>query len=113
MVFVDETTYQQLAGKTFRAIDDALASVDPDVVEVTFAGDVLTLAFANGLRCIVNTQRPVQQIWLAAKDSAWHFSWDAARGAWLDDKGRGVELHAQLEAIIRQQTGQEVPIPAG
>ena len=73
-----ESEYLQLADKTFRTLEDAFEDVDPDDADAYMAGDVLTIAFRDGVKCVVNTQRPVKQIWLAAAAQAWHFSYDAA-----------------------------------
>ena len=78
---MDESTYQQLADKTFRVIVDAFEHVDTDLVDCEIAGDVVTLTFAGVKRCIINTQRPVRQIWIAANARAWHFSWTRRAGA--------------------------------
>ena len=58
--------------------------------------------------CVVNTQRPTHQIWLAADARAWHFSWDEPGAKWLDDKGQGVELFAKVADIVKQQAGVDV-----
>jgi CyaY protein len=105
---MDESTYLALADEAFRAIGDALDGVDPDLVDCETAGDVVTLTLAGGRKCIVNTQRPTRQIWLAANARAWHFSWDAASRRWLDDKGRGEELFATLAGVLRDAAGVEV-----
>ena len=105
---MDESRYQKLADAAFAAIEAMLEDVDPDVVDVERAGDVVTLSFENGKRAVVNTQRPTRQIWLAADARAWHFSFDEAKGTWLDDKGQGVELMAQVAAIVKQQAGLDV-----
>jgi CyaY protein len=102
---LDESTYQKLVGETFRAIEDRLADVDPDVVELTSTGDMLTLQFASGVKCILNTQRAVHQIWMAARANAWHFSWGGQH--WLDDKGRG-ELWPILAGVVKELSGQEL-----
>lgn len=107
---MDESTYHKLVARTFRTIEDALEDVDPDVVESSNTGDVLTLSFANGVRCVLNTQRPVRQVWLAAKDTAWHFDWDEGRKAWVDDRGRGLELLATVRGVIREQSGLDVAL---
>jgi CyaY protein len=108
---MDETTYQKLADEAFHTIDDAFENVDPDLVDCEIAGDVVTLTLAGGKRCIVNTQRPTRQIWLAANARAWHFSWDEAGRRWMDDKGRGEELFAALARIVKDQAGVEVRFP--
>jgi len=104
---MDESAYEKLVARTLRRIEDALADVDPDVVELTATGDMLTLQFASGVRCILNTQRAVRQLWLAARATAWHFSHDAATDGWLDDKGRG-DLWSILRATIKELSGQDL-----
>src|SRR5580692_6883209 len=105
---MDESTYQRLADTALKAIVDAFEDVDPEKVDVDSIGDVVTLTLPGGRRCIVNTQRPTRQIWLAANATAWHFSWDAPGGRWLDDKGRGDELFATIARIVKDAVGVEV-----
>jgi CyaY protein len=105
---MDEPTYERLVEQAFRAIGDAFENVDAEKVDCEAAGDVLTLTFADGRRCVVNTQRPTRQIWLAANARGWHFSWEETSGRWLDDKGRGDELFATLSRIVRESAGIEV-----
>jgi CyaY protein len=107
---ISESTFETLAGDTFRAIGDAFEDVDPDAVDCEIAGDVVTLTMRDGARCIVNTQRPTRQIWLAASARAWHFSWDDEGRRWLDDKGRGDELFATIARIVKESTGVDVPV---
>ncbi len=107
---MDEARYLQFADKTFRKIADAFDDVDPDQVDAYMSGDVLTLAFKNGVKAVVNTQRPTRQVWLAAKANAWHFDLDEAGGRWIDDKGRGDELFATLERIVKENAGLDVKI---
>ena len=105
---MNESEYMHLVADTFEKIEDALDEVDPSDVDTTSAGDVLTLTLKDGVRCIVNTQRPTRQIWLAARASAWHFDYDAATGRWVDDKGRGDELFATLRKIVQAGAGIDV-----
>lgn len=105
---MNESAYLALADDVFRSIGDALEVVDSDLVDCESAGDVVTLTFATGRKCVVNTQRPTRQIWLAANARAWHFSWDDGTRQWLDDKGGGEELFATLTRIVRDGAGVEV-----
>jgi CyaY protein len=105
---MDESTYQKLADEAFRAIGDAFENVDSEIVDCEAAGDVVTLTLRGAGKCIVNTQRPARQIWLAATARAWHFSWDPARQRWLDDKGHGDELYATIARVVKQTTGAVV-----
>lgn len=104
---MDESQYLSLVGDTFRKIEDALEDVDPSDIDFSSAGDVLTLTMKNGVRCIVNTQRPVRQIWLAARATAWHFSWDPEKRKWMDDKGRG-DLFTTLTAVAKEHADVEL-----
>ena len=108
---LDESNYLSMVDSVFRKLQDTLDQVDPDLVDVSRTGDVVTLAFQNGVRCVLNTQRPVRQIWMAARADAWHFSWNADQGSWLDDKGRGYELFGTVAKVVREQAGLELSFP--
>lgn len=108
---MDESRYQQIADVAFRALEEMLADVDAEAVDLERAGDVLTLTFADGKRCVVNTQRPTRQIWLAANARAWHFSYDEGGGRWVDDKGQGVELLSKVASIVKEQAGVTITPP--
>lgn len=105
---MDEPRYLRLVDDTFKKIQDVLEDVDPDDVEAYAAGDVLTITFRDRSKCVVNTQRPTRQVWLAARSRAWHFNYDEATGRWIDDKGRGDELFATLGDVIKTTAGVEV-----
>ncbi|MBL8606164.1 MAG: iron donor protein CyaY [Myxococcales bacterium] len=97
---MDERTYSTLTDAAFRRIEDMLADVDPDEVDLDRSGDVLTLTLRGGARCVINTQRPTRQIWLAHAARAWHFRYDEQKSAWVDDKGQGVELLSHVASIV-------------
>lgn len=108
---MDEARYQQIADKTLRDIETMFEDVDSEVIDLERAGDVLTLTFANGKRAVLNTQRPTRQLWLAANARAWHFSYAEDRARWMDDKGQGVELFAQVAAIAQELGGVTLKTP--
>ncbi|MDP3277318.1 MAG: iron donor protein CyaY [Deltaproteobacteria bacterium] len=100
---MDESQYLALADKTFRKILDAFDNIDPDQAEAYMAGDVLTIAFANGIRCVINTQRPVRQVWLASRASAWHFDYNAELDRWVSDKDANEQLFATVREIVLRE----------
>jgi CyaY protein len=104
---LDERSYEAEVQKLFRSLDDCLADADPDVLELTRTGDMITMTLASGVKIILNTQRAVRQLWLAARATAWHFDWDAATGSWRDDKGRG-DLKALLRDTVRELAGADL-----
>ena len=109
---MDESRYQQLADDALRTIESMLEDVDADDVDIERSGDVITLTFRDKKKCVVNTQRPTRQIWLAANARAWHFGYDEPSKRWLDDKGQGVELFARVAAIVKEHAGVDVATPS-
>lgn len=106
---MDEQTYLRLADRAFGRVERACDAFDTSELDCERAGDVLTLTFPNGKRCIINTQRPTKQLWLASGASAWHF--DCAgemEDRWVDDKGRGEEFFATVRAIVLREAGVEL-----
>lgn len=108
---MDESRYQALAEKALATLETMLDDVDADDVDVERGGDVLTLTFRDGRKCVVNTQRPTRQIWLAANARAWHFSYDEASARWLDDKGQGIELFDRVASVVKESAGIDVTAP--
>ena len=66
-------------------------------------GGMITLTFANGSQIIVNLQKPLHEIWMAAKAGGFHYKFDGAR--WQDTKGNG-EFFANLSRYASEQAGQ-------
>jgi len=108
---MDEAEFERRAADAWKHVIDLFEDVDPDDADVEPGGDVIRIDFRGGQRVVLNTQRPARQIWLAGGAQAWHFSYDATDGRWLDDKGRGVELFAQIAALAKQAAG--IDLPAG
>src|SRR5262249_5571310 len=96
------------AEATLSAIERAIEAVDLDA-EIERSGSVLTLEFANASKVVVNTQAPMQQIWIAARSGGFHFGW--ASGEWHDTRD-GRELFAALSAIVSSQSGVPVVLSA-
>ena len=65
-------------------------------------GGMVTLAFANRSQIVVNLQKPLHEIWMAARSGGYHYKWDGQ--AWVDTKGQG-ELFAQLSRCASEQAG--------
>lgn len=109
---MDEARYLELARVAFTRIEKALDTLDADVVDLDSGGDVLTLTCKDGVRIVVNTQRPVQEIWLAGAARAWHFGWDtsAGDGRWVDARRGGVELFATLDELLSEHAGVSFPM---
>jgi iron donor protein CyaY len=107
---MDEKTYRHLLDETFARVDRAFEAVDPDLAEVSISQGSLTIAFFEKQRLMLTPQPSPRQLWVAFRDRAWHFDWDAARGDWVDDRGQGIELCALVERTTREVANVTVEI---
>ena len=107
---MEEKLYRQLVDDTFRRIDAAFETVDPDLAESTFSQGTLTIVFRETQQLILSPQTPTRQIWAAFRDRAWHFGLRADGNGWVDDRGRGIELFALIEDLARTAAGVTVTI---
>lgn len=72
-------------------------------VECSRSGNVLTVEFvANGSKMIINSQAPMQEMWLAAKAGGYHYRYDGAH--WLNTRD-GSELFSTISTLAQQQNG--------
>ncbi|HEY6475599.1 MAG TPA: iron donor protein CyaY [Polyangia bacterium] len=107
---MDEKTYRHLLDETFARVDRAFETVDPDLAEVSISQGSLTIAFFEKQRLMLTPQPSPRQLWVAFRDRAWHFDWDAARAAWFDDRGQGIELGALIERTTREVANVAIEI---
>jgi CyaY protein len=66
-------------------------------------GGMITITFRNGSQLIVNLQKPLQEIWLAARSGGYHYRHDGR--AWVDTK-TGEEFFGNLSREATLQAGQ-------
>jgi len=106
-----ESEFLALAASTLGAIEVALEraaeSADLDV-ECSRSGNVLEIEFIDsGSKIIVNSQAPMQQMWVAAKSGGFHYKRDNAR--WINTRD-GSELSAALSRMVGEQGGVGVAL---
>lgn len=68
-------------------------------------GGMVTLTFANRSQIVINLQKPLQEVWLAARAGGFHFKTDGRQ--WLDTKGQG-EFWSCLSRHASEQSGQKL-----
>jgi CyaY protein len=66
-------------------------------------GGMITLSFEDRSQIIVNMQKPLHEVWLAARSGGFHYKWDGQR--WRDTKA-GTEFFADLSRYASEQSGQ-------
>jgi CyaY protein len=80
-----------------RINDRNLADIDNQRV-----GAMVTLVFSNRSQIVINLQKPLHEVWLAAKSGGYHFKFDGQQ--WSDSKGQG-EFFASLSRDASEQAG--------
>lgn len=65
-------------------------------------GGMVTLTFKNRSQIIVNLQKPLHEIWMAARSGGYHYRLEG--GLWQDTKGGG-EFFACLSRDASAQAG--------
>jgi CyaY protein len=66
-------------------------------------GGMITLTFRNGSQIIINLQKPLHEVWLAARAGGFHYRFDGTQ--WADTKGNG-EFLANLSRCASEQAGE-------
>lgn len=84
--------------------DETDADVDNQRV-----GGMITITFRNSSQLIINLQKPLQEIWLAARSGGYHYRHDGQ--SWVDTKS-GAEFFEQLSREATTQAGQALRFAA-
>jgi CyaY protein len=99
-----ETLLKAVEAHCDRMNDESDADIDNQRV-----GAMVTLTFANRSQIVINLQKPLQEVWLAAKAGGYHYHF--VDGFWLDTKGQG-EFFAQLTRQASVQSGMALQFAA-
>lgn len=103
-----DTEYQDRAEALLRAIELACDRINDDTdadVDNQRVGGMITLTFANASQIIINLQKPLHEVWMAARAGGFHYRHDGS--AWMDTKGQG-EFFAHLSRYASEQAGQSL-----
>ncbi len=109
---MSETEFLMLAEAVLGRIETGLeqAGEEADVdLELSRNGNVLEIEFVdNGSKIIVNTQAPMQEIWVAARAGGFHYRLTGED--WVNTRD-GSELFASLAALASAQGGAPLTWP--
>lgn len=104
-----ESEFMMLAEQTLGALEAAFERVaqnsDLDI-ETKRTGNVLEIEFVDkGSKIIINSQSPMQEIWVAARMGGFHYKREGTR--WINTRD-GSELFSALADMAGMQAG--VPV---
>jgi CyaY protein len=98
-----DAAYRAKAGAVLASIEATIdAWLQDDLIDIDAqrSGGLLELTFPNGSKLILNTQPPLQELWLAARSGGFHYRY--SEGAWRDSRN-GRELFEALSACASEQ----------
>ena len=92
---------EKLLAGVERSCDLINDTTDADV-DAQRSGGMVTLTFPNRSQIVINLQKPLHEVWMAAKSGGYHYRFDGL--AWQDTKGAG-EFFDRLSRDAEQQSG--------
>lgn len=95
-----ETEYEGIAQQTLLQIEQRIET-DATDIEFETENEILTLEFPDHSRIIINKQRPLKQIWVAARSGGFHYDYHPQKGMWL--RAGNHELFTDLETFASEQ----------
>ncbi|HAV37379.1 MAG TPA: iron donor protein CyaY [Massilia sp.] len=106
-----ETEFLDLAESTLDRIESCFDNLnDQDVIDVECkrSGNVLEIEFIdNGSKIIVNSQAPLQEMWVAARAGGYHYK--RVGDEWRNTRD-DTELYMALSDLATQQGGAPVKL---
>lgn len=103
-----DTEYMDQAEALLRAVEVACDRINDQTdtdIDNQRVGGMITLTFANRSQIIVNLQKPLHEVWLAARAGGFHYRHDGT--AWRDTKGAG-EFFSDLSRYASEQSGRSL-----
>ncbi|MBE0473935.1 iron donor protein CyaY [Rhodoferax sp.] len=101
-----DSEFMDRAEQLLKAIEASCDCINDETsadIDNQRTGGMITLAFANRSQIVINLQKPLHEIWLAARCGGFHYQFDGAQ--WQDTKGQG-EFFASLSRYASEQAGQ-------
>ena len=98
--------YMDLAEALLARIETSCDRINDESdtdIDTQRVGGMVTMTFGNGTQIIVNLQKPLQEVWMAARAGGFHYRFDGAQ--WTDTKGQG-EFFDHLARYASEQAGQ-------
>jgi CyaY protein len=104
--------YLDRAEALLRAVEASCDRIndDSDVdLDNQRVGGMVTLSFGNRSQIIINLQKPLHEVWMAARSGGYHYRFD--QGQWRDTR-TGNEFFADLTREASAQSGSPLAFSA-
>ena len=104
--------YLDHAERALNAVELACDRINDETdadVDNQRTGGMITLTFANRSQIIINLQKPLQEIWMAAKSGGFHYKFNGTQ--WSDTK-EATDFFDSLSRCASEQAGQALVFKA-
>lgn len=101
-----DSEYMDLAEALLNAVEHGCDRINDESdadLDNQRVGGMITLTFSNRSQIIINLQKPLHEVWMAARAGGFHYRWDGLQ--WADTKGHG-EFFDHLSRCASEQAGQ-------
>lgn len=101
-----DAEYQRLTAAVLARVEATIDRwLQDDVIDIDSqrTGGLLELSFPGGSKIVVNTQPPLQELWLATRGGGYHFK--HVDDVWRDTRD-GAEFFAKLSQAASVQGGK-------
>ena len=98
--------FMDRAEKLLLAVEQCCDRINEDTeadLDSQRSGGMVTIAFPNRSQIVINLQKPLHEVWMAAQSGGYHYRFDGE--CWMDTKGGG-EFFAELSRNASLQSGQ-------
>jgi CyaY protein len=103
---LSDTEFHAMTSAMLARIESTVDQwLQDDVVDIDTnrTGGLLELGFPNGSKIVINTQPPLHEMWLAARQGGFHYKYTT--GAWRAPRD-GREFFEALSACASEQAGR-------
>ena len=110
---LSDAEFRERAGAVLAGIEarvDLWLQNDVIDIDANRTGGMLELSFPDRSKIVINTQPPLQELWLAARRGGFHFK--HVEGVWRDTRSGGI-FHAVLSDCASEQGGKALTFAAG
>jgi CyaY protein len=100
-----DTEFMDLAETLLKAVEvscDRINDAGDTDIDNQRVGGMVTLVFANQSQIIINLQKPLHEVWMAARSGGYHYKYSSNK--WSDTKGQG-EFFSNLSRYASEQSG--------
>jgi CyaY protein len=109
---MNDSEFMDVAERVLKGVETSCDRINDDSdadIDNQRSGGMVTLVFANRSQIVVNLQKPLHEIWMAAKCGGFHYQFDGKQ--WLDTKGQG-EFFSSLSRYASAQADQPLSFTA-